>query len=246
MAGHRAKAATLLVIFLSSFWAVSASAQALQLSRQMPADAVAASTPESLSSYQQAIEQLEYDHGVYDSRLIEALQGLGAQLLLADDPLAAREVYSRALQISRINDGLYSETQVPIIERIIDIDLDLENWDAVDRQYAYLENLFGKLYTTDDPRLEKSLRKLVAWHLDASNVNLEGKRLDHLRSLNRLYKLRLAVTLNTLGPDDPMSQFLTRRVALSQYHLYAHTGVANERRRQEFYSLRERYLLTLE
>ena len=246
MAGQRANAATLLVIILSSGWAANVSAQALQLSRPIAGDIAVTDSPQSLNNYRHAIEQLEYDHGVYDARLTEALQGLGAQLLLAGDQQAARDVYSRALQISRINDGLYSETQVPIIEKIIDIDLQLQNWDAVDKQYAYLENLFGKLYRTDDPRLEQSLRKLVAWHLDASNVNLEGKRLDHLRSLNRLYKLRLTVTLNTLGPDDPMTQFLSRRVALSQYHLYAHTGVASERRRQEFYSLRERYLLTLE
>ncbi|MEX2130418.1 MAG: hypothetical protein WD772_02950, partial [Pseudohongiellaceae bacterium] len=107
---------------------------------------------EAIGDYHEAIETLEFRHGAYDTGLFEPLQGLGAQLLSVGNLTEARAVYNRALQISRINEGLFNAIQVGIVEKLIDIDMALEDWESVDRQYGYLENLFGRLYADDDLR----------------------------------------------------------------------------------------------
>lgn len=208
-----------------------------------------AETPSSVAAidaYRAAVEALESEFGAYDQRLVEALQALGGRLRADGDLVAAREAYSRALQVNRINDGLYNPAQISLVETLIGIGFDLGDWSGVDRQYGYLENLFRRLYPEDDIRLEQALRTVVAWHIDASNINLDGKRIEHLRAVHRIYSTRLQVALNTVGGDDPLAEFLRNRVAMSEYHLYASAVIPTDRRRQAFYGLREKYLLSLD
>lgn len=234
------------VIFLSCTFSAELAGQPLQTIYQAAGPLDSAQLAISIERSRHNLESLELTYGGYDPRLNEALMGLGRQLQSAEDLTAARAAYTRAWQISRINAGLFNPDQVAIISRLIEIDSTLEDWEAVDKQYAYLENLFGKLYDPQDPRLERSLRPLVAWHLNASNGNLDGRRIEHLRSLTRLYKLRHTVALNTRGPDDPLVDYLKQRIMVSEYHLYASSRVISDKRLQSFYTLQERYLLTLE
>lgn len=246
MSQHTRPTTLLLLALVLAIPGTIAVAQPLQPAYQTSALQEPVEHVVAIDNYRAAIEALEFRHGAYDIGLYEPLQGLGGQLLAGGDLVGARAVYNRALQISRINEGLYNANQVNLVEKLIDIDRELEDWVSVDRQYGYLENLYGRIYSDDDPQLERALRQLVVWHVDAANINLNGQRTEHLRSLYRLYKTRLRVVVNTLGKDDPFAEFLQRRVSTSEYQLYTSTNVPNERRRQSFYSLRERYMLSLD
>jgi tetratricopeptide (TPR) repeat protein len=204
------------------------------------------SRTELVEKQTQAVENLESRFGPYDISLKEALKSLGYQLKQSGDFAAAREAYKRALHVSRINEGLYNESQLSIVERLIDVELQLARWEDVDNHYAYLEHLYRKLYKLDDPRLEEGLRKVVAWHIDASNFNLNGDRIEHMRKVHGLMKLRLQVAELTLSGEDPLFDSLRRGIARSEYYLYLNSDISREMYRERSRQRRDRYLANRE
>jgi hypothetical protein len=192
------------------------------------------------------ISELETRFGPYDIRLKEALKGLGFQLKRSGDLGAASDAYKRALHITRVNEGLVSESQLAIVERMIGVDQQLARWEQVNNHYAYLEHLYKKLYQRDDPRLEEGLRKVVAWHFDASNFNLGGERVEHLRKAHGLLKLRLEVAELTLSGEDPLLDSLKRSIARSEHYLYLSSDIYQEMSRERRRYARSRYLANLD
>lgn len=186
-----------------------------------------------------AVDELEARYGPYDIRLKEALRGLGFQLKKGGDLHGARHAYNRALHVSRVNEGLHSASQIPVVERLIEVDLRLGDWSEVDRHYTLLEHLYRKLYDMNDPRLEEGLRKIVAWHFDASNVNLDGKRIDHLRKALGLLKLRLQIAELTLSGEDPLFDSLKQNIARSERFIYLASDLNKEIESRRRRSLRD-------
>ncbi len=63
---------------------------------------------QELSARQTAIENIQSDLGIYDPSLIEAYGDMGHFYSEIEDYENAIRLYTEALQISRINTGLYS------------------------------------------------------------------------------------------------------------------------------------------
>jgi len=238
-------AAAMLAIPVSLF-ADDTATDSLALTNDIPFDVIQPSREELVAKQLQRIDELEQQYGPYDIRLKEALKGLGFQFRRAGDLMSASEAYKRALHVSRINEGLFNESQLAIVERLIDVNQKMAKWDQVDSHYGYLEHLYKKLYQKDDPRLEKGLRKVVAWHFDASNFNLNGKRVEHLRKAHGLLKLRLEVAELTLSGEDPLLDSLKRNIAQSEYYLYLSSDLYQEMSRERRRYSRDRYLATLD
>jgi tetratricopeptide (TPR) repeat protein len=233
------------VLFAASFLGTMVYAQVDSLSL---APSIQNQSSDSLvvNTQRVSIIRLESDHGPYDYRLKEALTGLGSQLRSEGKFSEARSAYSRALQICRVNDGLISSAQINIVQDLIELDYSLGNWQAVNDRYIYLEHLYKRLYKVDDPRLEEGLRKIVAWHIGASNINLGGNRLDHLRKVHSLFKLRLEVAELTLPSGDPFVEVLKNNIKRSEYSLYMASDLNREIRQNRRKPLRETYLVTTE
>jgi len=221
---------------------------ATQLTQQstIPSPDLQPSRVELVDKQVQLIERLESQYGPYDIRLKEAFKGLGFQLKKSGEFHAASDAYERALHISRINEGLYNESQLAIVERLIEVDQQMARWEQVNDHYGYLEHLYKRLYPKDDPRLEQGLRKVVAWHFDASNFNLNGQRVEHLRKAHGLLKLRLEIAELTLSGEDPLLDSLKRNIARSEYFLYLSSDIYQEMSKERRRSARDRYLVTLD
>ena len=174
------------------------------------------------------IELPEFEFGSYDLRLTEPINDIARELQKSGDHSNAVAVFKQALHVTRINHGLYSETQIPLLEDIIESDIALRNWDAVDRHYAYMEHLYRRLYKIDDSRLEIGLQKVSSWHINALNTNLDDKRIEHLQHANRLFRLRLQVAELTLNADDPKVEFLHQNIRICEYRLYLASDIRKE------------------
>jgi len=219
---------------------ITAQAQPLALAQSLESPKL----PLTVIDKQRAsVLKLENNYGPYDIRLKEAFKGLGFQLKNSGDFFEARNAYNRALHISRVNEGLYNVSQVSIVERLIELDFRLANWTDMNNHYGYLENLYKRLYRVDDPKLEEGLKKVVAWHIDASNINLDGNKIEHLRKVHTLFKLRLQVAELTLAGEDPMFDFLKQNIARSERYLYLASDLNKEMMRQRKRSLRDRYIV---
>jgi hypothetical protein len=179
------------------------------------------------------IQALDTYFGPYDFRLAVPLQTLGRQLEESGNHGDAVAVYQQALHVTRVNNGLYHESQVGILERLIENNKALKNWEAVNNHYAYLEHLYRRLYEVEDPRLETGLQKVVSWHVNALNVNLDGRRVEHLQQANKLFKLRLEIAEQTLTADDPKFAFLHYNIAICERQLYLASDINRELTRKK-------------
>ena len=175
-----------------------------------------------------AITALESDFSAYDLRQIELMENLGRFSQSSGEHRQALVFFKQALHVARINQGLYHESQISIVDDIISAEIALQNWEEVNNFYAYQEHLYRRLYDTDDSRLEAGLKKASAWHITALNVNLGGNRIEHLRKVNKLFKLRMQIAENTLSLDDPKFAMLARNIEIFERELFLSSDLNNE------------------
>jgi len=173
----------------------------------------------SASSYLDQLLQLEVAYGPYDIRLAEPLQAAAAALERMADPLQASQLYERALHVTRINEGLYSESQIAIVERLIDCFALMEDWPQVDRNFRYLHLLYTRLYEPGTVELDRALAQISDWHVIAINHNIGGDIQDHLREAGKLFRQRLAFADAHGNTDAQDVELLRRNLEVTQYNL---------------------------
>ena len=175
----------------------------------------------------------EFEFGAYDYRLIEPLQDIATQLQQTGDHAQALEIFYQAWHVDRINNGLYSESQIQLLNKLIESNAALRQWSEVDSYYSYMEHLYRRLYRVDDPRLELGLQRVVSWHVNALNINLDGRRIEHLQQASKLFKLRLQIAELTLTADDPKFDFLIQNIVICERQLYLASDLNREMYRRQ-------------
>ncbi len=163
---------------------------------------------------------LEIEYSQFDESAFEPLVLMALQLQENDQHVEAVDVMEKAWQVNRVSSGLYNESQIGLIEHMIESEIELENWDDVSRHYDYLEHLYYRIYDVDDPKLESGLQKLSSWYVHAFISNLNVKRLEHLRKAHKILKRRLEIAELTLDEDHPKFDFLQESITISEYQLY--------------------------
>lgn len=189
----------------------------------------------------QAVFFNPYDRTQFDGLTLAALQSQEA-----GDHSAALEAFEQAWQITRVANGLLHDSQIPIVESMIASEIELEDWESVDNHFGYLEHLFQRLYSNDDPRLELGLQKVSSWHMNAFNANVDGKRRLHLEKARKIFKTRLAVAERTLPAEDPKFAFLHQSITLTEQYLFLMSNRYREQLRQSERAARDRLLATLD
>lgn len=175
-------------------------------------------SPVSLS--QEALPVLETSFTPYLDTDTQAIMIRAVRFQEEGDHDSASELFAQAWQIARVSNGLYHQSLIPIVERMITSEVALENWQAVDNKYGLLEHLYRRLYDTDDERLESGLQKVSSWHVNAFNSNIDGKRKEHLQQARRIFLARLEVAEHTLPETDPKFAFLRESIQLTETYLY--------------------------
>lgn len=125
-----------------------------------------------LLARQRAIEDMQSELGIYDVALIEAYSDLGAFYIEQEDYASAIALYSEALQIVRINTGLYSEQQLPVIGALIENNSRLEAWPEVDDLQQLNYHIASRLYELKDPNYSAAVERFGSWRLRVLRENL--------------------------------------------------------------------------
>jgi hypothetical protein len=118
------------------------------------------------------IEELRYSSGVYSDQLREVQADLGAYLIEVEDFEGAAEVYSEALQITRINTGLYSEEQLPLIKALIASNTSSKAWAEADDFQSLHLHIASRLYSKTDGRFLAAARQYGDWRFRVMSENL--------------------------------------------------------------------------
>lgn len=171
------------------------------------------------AQYSLLVQELEADFGPFDARLSEPLLSASDMLAERGDYHEAISAAERALHIVRINQGLYSEPQIAIVERLIECNVAVEDWGAVDDNFHYLEFLYNRLFEQGGLQWDYGIAQVADWHVIAINHNLGDDRNEHLREANRLFRLRLVYAEQDDSVDQHVIDVLRHNVKYTAYHL---------------------------
>jgi hypothetical protein len=179
---------------------------------------------ESLSDFDALLAEMETAYGPYDYRLAETLQSAGDLLDSRGEYAAAAQLYERSLHITRINNGLVSEAQLAIVEKLINCGSAMADWALVDENYQYLHFLYTRLYKDNIPQLRRGLAQVADWHVLAINNDLAGDKLTHLRHAHKVYQQRLDLAQQENPQDQKQSDSLRETLNIIRYHIDRITG----------------------
>lgn len=118
------------------------------------------------------IDDLRYSAGVYSEELSEVQADLGAYLLEVEDFEEAAQIFTEALQIARINTGLYSEDQLPLINALIASNTKMKAWSQADDFQSLHIHIADRLYSTADGRFLHAARQYGDWRFRVMSENL--------------------------------------------------------------------------
>ena len=156
----------------------------LSLLLALPAQAALAVQPDAgdeslalareLERRETAVENLRGELGVYHPALREAYGELGGFYLELEDYEQSVSIYGDALEIARINDGLYSESQLRIIDAMIAGNEGLADWEAVDDLHHFRFHLASRLWELTDSRHLAAISEYGGWTMRAIRNDLLG------------------------------------------------------------------------
>ena len=130
------------------------------------------------------LDAIELEDGPYGGDLAEPLTDLARHYRAQGDYEQALAYYRRALHNVRVNDGLYSDRQVPLVRELLNLYRLAGEYEALDDRYDYFFRLYGSGQPPfDDVRLRATLEYL-RWQREAHRRGLR----DGERDLLRLYE----------------------------------------------------------
>jgi tetratricopeptide (TPR) repeat protein len=138
--------------------------------------------------YEQVISDLELTSvGSYNPSLTEAYLNLAGTLERLDLYEEAAAVYDQALQSIRINNGLNSMEQLPVLEELQENSIAIQDWEKVDRFSNLAFHITRRNFSLGDERRVKALDDLGQWKLRAVRDELTDKHLQFVQDTIVMY-----------------------------------------------------------
>ena len=182
----------------------------------------------AIDEYRQRIEDLEAEHGAYGAGIDEQLLALGHALQRRGAHEEAVSLFRRAMLINRVNEGLYSLNQVPMIERMIESQISMNEWEDANDNHEYLFWLHAKNYGEKDPRMLPIIDQLSSWHLQAYIDEKGATLFEHLINATNLYALAVDIISQNFGANDLRLVEALRGLKATNYYLATYSGEPQE------------------
>lgn len=174
---------------------------------------------QALAYYEDLIKELETRGGVYDSQLSEVLVGLGGLYQGAGMYQEAVNLFERAYHIARVNSGLYALEQLAILEKLIESNRKLKNWQAVDQNYHNLLWISKRHYGDNSTELLSLIERVGRWHLQARELLDDSEAFAHALQAEELFSWSVDIITADGGPDDLRLINPLYGIALTNYHI---------------------------
>ncbi len=172
---------------------------------------------QSIIRYEARAADLEATEGPHAEELIEVRLSLGLLHQQAGDHGRALEALQAALQSVRINEGLYSMSQAPVLEAIIDSHVALGARDELRRDYERLFWLYQRNYGERNVGLVPVIKRIGQWYFDLYNFSPPNTTVEPLIAADDLYAKALDILPeDTLSPDRA---HILYKVAVINHHV---------------------------
>jgi tetratricopeptide (TPR) repeat protein len=159
----------------------------LATAQRLGGDAVAAE-----GTYLRVIELIEHDGRPTDARLARANAGLASLYYDARRYDMAVPRFIAAIGILRRNEGLFSEEQLPLLEKLADALTELSQIEDAQRAQTYRMRVAGKRYGEVDPRGVAVTESVGRWYA----------RVGAFDTARALLEKSLAQVESAQGPDS--------------------------------------------
>ncbi|MEP5567155.1 MAG: hypothetical protein ABJN62_04915 [Halioglobus sp.] len=173
---------------------------------------------EAISSddYERAIADLESAQGAYASQLPEYLLSLGLSLQKSGNHQAAISAFKRGVHLARINDGLYSAQQIPLLQREMASHMALGQYAEADERQLYLYRVQMRSMESGITRAQAFIQQ-AQWQHNAFSLALDGQGYARLMSMWDLYRLALNDIVDRQGATSQLLKEPLEGMLLSQY-----------------------------
>lgn len=170
-------------------WAADAPEEASDIPAEAIAeeDSSALEISQQLASYQASLEVLESEYGPYDVRLNEVLMDTGRYYMSLGQFESAANNFDRALNITRINEGLYSESQLAILESLIGALKAAGEWGQADDREHLVLHIQTRLNEPGSQAYADAVLAFGDWKIQAVRGNLlQRSGLANMRDIDDL------------------------------------------------------------
>lgn len=201
------------------------------------APALSADDAITLQRYQDSISEIESRGGAFAAGIDEQLLGLGQFLQRRGRHQEAVEIFKRGVHIARINGGLYSNAQIPLLRAEIRSLRALQDYDAVDDRQRYLYRV-ERRSIGEGGAFANALMRQGDWQRDAFLLEIDDpdaapQRLIIMWDVYRLALNRLIEMHGSQAPElvPALEGMLTSQYMIAGYRGYenAHTTVDSQR-----------------
>jgi hypothetical protein len=130
---------------------------------------------DSARNLQARLDTLTEDVGAFDVSLAELQLDLGRVYLELEEFELASTTLTQALQLLRINSGLYDPQQIKVLEQLVRVYTFKAEWDEVDDYQHLVFSLQRRHYKEDSPEFADAALTMGEWQLLASRANISGR-----------------------------------------------------------------------
>jgi len=158
---------------------------------------------------------------VYANDLSERLFAQGRAALIDDRPVEAERLLEEAIQVIKVNHGLHSTRQIPVLELLINSQLALDNWSRADEYIDYFEWLNSRNYQHNRNDIEAFLEGSLALSnlLLTASADPDNPRPVRFLVLSKNLDWRAVTAIESnLGAASPELIPWLYRIALNHYY----------------------------
>jgi len=153
-------------------------------------------------SMRNAISKIESSHGAYAADLPEQMLSLGLALQNQERHGEAIAVFKRGVHLARINNGLYSAEQIPLLQGEIKSAIALGEYGQVDQLQEYLYRVQQRGLPVGEARANTLIQQ-ANWHFNAYQMGLGNPGPERLLTMWDLYRLAWNDLLSTEQENSP-------------------------------------------
>lgn len=199
---------------MTGIWLVALAVIAIALPCQ-------AQDAELVDSYLSIIDEIEARDGAYGADLSEPLLGLATALNARGQFADAIPMFKRGVHLARINDGLYSASQLPHLEGEIAAHIGVGNYAEADERYRYLYRVQKRTLGNTDA-YTRALLDHADWDFRAYQLGLDDDPYARLLRMQKRYDQALAnISQNEQANAEsllaPMRGLLRTRYLIANY-----------------------------
>lgn len=149
------------------------------------ADQIATDTSaQDLLSIRSQLDALESRADAYHIGISELSHDLAGLLVAEGEIDEAMSALQRSLHVSRINYGLDSPRQLPILESIQDLQVLSNQYESAGQTLDRIYRVYQTNYSDNDPKLIDILTRIGVWHLAAYHHRIDRLGFEHLLTAN--------------------------------------------------------------